>query len=274
MILVNASHEITDVTANPLEKIERAGRKCYKSEDLITETSAEAFIRMLVKRGHHAVLEHAGMTVDFVCDRGVTHELVRHRLAAYCQESTRYCNYGKSKFGSQCTFVVPCWFRDPKMTILPREYESLGAFFQVNQDPDWTNSEREELEDWATALFEDEQRYMRMLKRGWQPQQARYILPNGLKTEIVMTANMREWRHVFSLRANPKAHPSMVELMKPLANHCLETWPALFEDVVGVKRPTVDPGIELVKIKKLLKRLSGKIGDTVLEQEILDMLAA
>jgi len=226
MILVEPSHEILNTTPDLLQLIERAGRTCYKSEGrLITRETAVEFIRMIIERGHHAVLEHANITVKFVCDRGVTHELVRHRLAAYCQESTRYCNYSRKKFGNQCTFVLPCWLRE---RVEPGEYESLGAFFNVNQDPDWTNSEREELEDWAQGLFEDEKRYQRMIKRGWAPQKARYGLPNGLKTEIVMTANVREWRHVFELRVDSAAHPSMIEMMRPLYLECRSKWPVLF----------------------------------------------
>jgi thymidylate synthase (FAD) len=164
------------VTPNALQLIERAGRVCYKSEDKITASSAIDFVKMLICRNHEAVLEHATMTMLFVTDRGITHELVRHRLASYCQESTRYCNYGNKEI----EFVV----------------DSLLLSDQVRK-----------------LLQDSEDTYKTLIKDGVPPQYARDVLPTCLKTEIVMTANMREWRHVFKLRHNRAAHPKMQRLM-------------------------------------------------------------
>jgi thymidylate synthase (FAD) len=185
-----------------LKHIEKAGRTCYKSEDKITTDSAKKFIAMLIKRGHHSVLEHHFVTVRFICDRGVTHEIVRHRLASYSQESTRYCNYSKEKFGNEITFIDLSYFMDFKQT-----------------------------NEWIHALEYAEQKYFKMIKAGCSPQIARSVLPNSLKTEIVMTCNLREWRHVFQLRTAKPAHPQMRSLMIPLLREFQERIPILFDDI-------------------------------------------
>ena len=95
-----------------LKRLEECGRVCYKSEGKITDDSAPKFVAGIIKRGHEAVLEHCSFTVKFICDRGVSHEIVRHRLASYCQESTRYCNYGKDQFGSEITVIEPCYLNE------------------------------------------------------------------------------------------------------------------------------------------------------------------
>jgi len=214
MILVKPKFEILACTDEPLKLIELAGRTCYKSENLITGDSSEKFVEMVAKRGHLSVIEHASITVRFVIDRSFSHELVRHRLAAYSQESTRYCSYAKEKFGSQITFVIPPWVK-----IEPGEYfinENTGESF------DFASHE------WLEAMAFSERTYMELIKLGWKPEQARSVLPNSLKTEIVMTANFREWLHVFDQRCSQAAHPQMREIMIPLRDECLRRWPAVF----------------------------------------------
>jgi thymidylate synthase (FAD) len=183
--------------------IEEIGRTCYKSEDKITEDSWRKFVSMLKKSGHHAMLEHGIMSVRFVCDRGVSHELVRHRLCAFAQESTRYCNYSKEKFGNELSFIKPSTF------------ENWG---KVTQD------------SYITELKEIEKQYLFMVDTGCKPQEARAILPNSLKTEICVTANWREWSHIFQLRAIEKAaHPDIRALMLPLYNQCRLWLPEVFD---------------------------------------------
>jgi thymidylate synthase (FAD) len=172
-----------------LVHLERCARTCYKSEGYITPGSAPGFISNLIRmKKHESIIEHASATVRFICDRGVTHEIVRHRLAAYSQESTRYCNYTNDKFDNEITVIRPLFFEE-------------GS-------EDWN--------DWYAACKEAEARYMKLISRGRTPQEARSVLPNSLKTELVMTCNMREWRHVFSLRTSSRAHPQMTQVMRPL----------------------------------------------------------
>ena len=186
-----------------LRNIELCGRICYKSEDKITDDSAEKFVRMIIKSGHESVLEHEKITVRFVCDRGVTHELVRHRIASYSQESTRYCNYSKDKFGSELTFIRPYfWQEDDEKYLL-----------------------------WKETMQQIENTYIRMIEMGAKPEEARSILPNSLKTEIAVTMNLREWRHYFRLRTSPKAHPQIREVSVPLLDEFKRLIPAVFEDI-------------------------------------------
>ena len=205
MRIIKPSVEFTD---NPdygevLRKIERIGRVCYKSEDKITEDSAERFVRGIIKRGHEAVLEHASITVKFICDRGVSHEIVRHRIASYCQESTRYCNYSKGDFGGEITVIKPMY---------------------LEQDTDaWMV--------WEMSCQMAEKSYFAMLNIGCSPQQARAVLPNSLKTEVVMTCNIREWRHFLRLRCSKAAHPQMREVALMLLDKLHAAIPVLFDDV-------------------------------------------
>lgn len=211
MKLIKPSHEILFISPKPLKTIEAAGRTCYKSEDKITEKSAEKFVRMIIKRGHLSVIEHAYMSVRFICDRGITHEIVRHRLAAYSQESTRYCNY---KGG--VTFIIPPW-----VNMKEGEYE-YGAPLHTNLLSSV---------DWAKSMWSAEYSYISLLKFSWSPQQARSVLPNSLKTEIIMTANLREWMHIFKLRTSKAAHPQMRELMIPLLKEMKTLVPVIFDDI-------------------------------------------
>jgi thymidylate synthase (FAD) len=186
-----------------LQNLELAGRTCYKSEDKITKDSAVGFMRRILASGHHSVIEHAFLTVRFVCDRGVTHELVRHRLASYSQESTRYANYSKDKFGSEITVIRPIFWKP--------ETEAYIA--------------------WEKAMQRAEDAYFELLSQGARPQEARSVLPNSLKTEIVMTANLREWRHVIALRAQKAAHPQIREIMLPLLVELKDRLPVIFDDL-------------------------------------------
>ena len=210
MRLVKPSHEILFISPNPLETIEAAGRTCYKSEDKITGGSAEKFVKMVIKRGHLSVIEHAFMSVRFVCDRGVTHEIVRHRLAAYSQESTRYCNYSKDKFSNNISVIDPCFWTNRKISG-HKDFECYNL--------------------WLEFMKLAEEYYLRLLAVGASPQQARSVLPNSLKTEIVMTCNLREWMHVFSLRTSKAAHPQMGELMVPLLEEMKTLVPVIFDNI-------------------------------------------
>jgi len=185
-----------------VQNIERYGRICYKSENLITVDSAERFVTGIIKSGHESVIEHEKATVIITCDRGVTHEIVRHRIGSYSQESTRYCNYSKEKFGQEITVIEPYFYDN---SVLYR--------------------------DWYDACVATEAYYMSRLEPGSTPQEARSILPNSLKTEIVVTFNMREWRHFFKLRCSAKAHPQMRQVAIPLLLKFQECLPALFADV-------------------------------------------
>lgn len=186
-----------------LQKLERCGRVCYKSEDKITEGSAEKFIGMILKSGHESVLEHEKLTVKFICDRGVTHEIVRHRIASYSQESTRYCNYSKDKFGNELTFIRPCFWAD----------------------------DSEEYAVWKQAMEDIEKTYVKLISLGAKPEEARSILPNSLKTEIVCTMNLREWRHFFRLRTAERAHPQIREISVALLDELKKRIPVIFDDI-------------------------------------------
>ena len=191
-----------------VRRIELIGRVCYKSEDKITDTSAAKFIAMILKSGHESVLEHVKITVRVVCDRGVTHEIVRHRLASYSQESTRYCNYSKDKFGGELTFIKPCYLEEGTDT------------YRI----------------WETAMQDAERSYLAMLEAGAKPEEARAVLPNSLKTELVMTMDIREWRHFFRLRTAMRAHPQMRELAQMILDNFRERIPVLFDDIQPQER--------------------------------------
>ena len=176
---------------------------------------------MLINRGHESVLEHEKISVLFVCDRGVSHELVRHRIASFSQESTRYCNYSTSKFDKNITFILPEWC----ITLEEGEYSTLQPFSPV---PDGRKSEDH---IWLHHCSLSEVNYNSLIKMGWQPQQSRSVLPNSLKTEIVVTANMREWRTIFKQRTSKAAHPQMRELMCPLLDELKNLIPVIFNDI-------------------------------------------
>lgn len=215
MKIIKPSYEIlTPISKGgikELQHIEKIGRVCYKSEDRITEDgeSAKKFVKMLINNGHEAMIEHSSLSVKFVVDRGVSHELVRHRIASFAQESTRYCNYSKDKFGNEITVILPCFF-DTGMGIL-----SNSLVYQ----------------EWKSSCEWAEEHYFNLLKMGATPQQARTVLPNSLKTEIIITANYREWRNFFKLRTAEAAHPQMREITIPLLKELKSLIPIIFDDI-------------------------------------------
>jgi thymidylate synthase (FAD) len=158
---------------------------------------------MLVRRGHEAMIEHCGLTVKFICDRGVSHEIVRHRIASYAQESTRYVNYSKGKFDGEITVIQPLFYQEGT--------ENYNA--------------------WRESMLQAEQSYMALIANGSSPQEARSVLPNSLKTELVVTMNMRAWRHFFKLRTDSAAHPQVQEIARPLLEELAEKLPELFDDI-------------------------------------------
>lgn len=211
MKIVRAGYEILDNLDGEaiLKKIERIVRVCYKSEDKITEGSAEKMVKALIKRGHEAMLEHYSFSVKFICDRGVSHELVRHRVASFAQESTRYCNYGHE---GEITVILPFFF-DTGMGV---------------------NSNSIVFGEWKQSCEVAERKYISLLEKGATPQEARSVLPNSLKTEVVMTANLREWRHFFRLRevgATGKPHLQMQEVAIPLLQEVKRLIPVVYDDL-------------------------------------------
>lgn len=186
------------ITPNALQIIEKAGKTCYKSEETITNNSAISFVQKIIQRGHFSVLEHASASLRIICDRAISHEWVRHRLWSYSQESTRYCNYEKDRFGKEITVIEP-----PELT--PNQFQC-----------------------WKYAVENAEAGYFRMLEQGCKPQIARSVLPNCLKTEFVATTNFRNWLHFFNLRCAPAAHPQMQEVANMAKDILTKECPEIF----------------------------------------------
>ena len=196
MEFIEPSYEIIDELNGQaiIKKIEKCGRVCYKSEARITDDSAEKFIRGIIKSGHESVLEHVSFSVRFIVSRAIANEIVRHRIASYSQESTRYCNY---KGGIK--------------VIIPKAAEND--------------------ENYKLICSQTEKQYQKMLNEGYRPEIARGILPNDLKTELIMSANLREWRHFFKLRAESHAHPELRRVTVPLLKELIQKIPAVFSDI-------------------------------------------
>ena len=227
MLIVEPSAEILSLPSRPalLQLIETAGRTCYKSKSKLCPAccgsgysgpfdpcpecdgdgslTAIGFLDKITSSGHLSVIEHVSATVKIICDRGITHELVRHRLASFSQESTRYCNYTNGRFGGEITVIRPYFWRED------------SAKYEV----------------WKRAMEFAENSYMALIKAGASAQEARSVLPNSLKSEIVITANMREWRHIFELRTAPAAHPQMRQVMVPLLTEFKQRVPVIFDFV-------------------------------------------
>lgn len=209
MKIIKPSYEIiTPISKGGVEElknIERIGRTCYKSEDRIADdgSSAKKFVAMLIRNGHESVIEHGSITVRFTVDRGITHEIVRHRVASFSQESTRYCNYTKGKFGEEITVVRP--------------------YFLPENSPEYNV--------WYYACETAEDAYVSMVKRGLKPEEARGVLPTSLASDLVMTANYREWRHFLKLRCSREAHPQMREIAIPLLKELQSKIPVIFEGI-------------------------------------------
>ena len=221
MKMINPSVKLEDSIDGQeiLKKIERIGRTCYKSEGNITEDSAERFVKTIIKNGHESVLEHESISVRVICDRGVSHEIVRHRVASYSQESTRYCNYSQDKFGDELTFIKPCYW-DNKYDVKDNEMDI--DFICKNH-----------YEQWLKHMYLVEMCYLDMLSDGATPEQARSVLPNSLKTELVMTMNLREWRHFLKLRTSNKAHIQMREVANMILDEFKKEIPIIFDDIEG-----------------------------------------
>lgn len=208
MKIIEQSHRIL---WNPGDVIEKAARTCYHSEDKITDGgSSDKLIKdLLVARNHTAMLEHSALSIEFITDRAIANELERHRLCSFAQESTRYCNYIKDKFGNELTFVKPEWFdRFP----VGKEHE-----YKVTL--------------WGSLCNSSEDRYFALIEAGLKPEDARCVLPLCLATKLVMTTNYAEWRHILKLRTAKGAHPQMRALMIPLLKELQETIPVIFDDI-------------------------------------------
>jgi thymidylate synthase (FAD) len=187
-----------------LKRLEAVARTCYKSENKITETSCHKFIHSLAQiKKHTSILEFCDVTVRIICDRGVSHELVRHRIGSYAQESTRYCNYAQDKFGGEITVIEP--------------------FFWERESPCYCL--------WRQACSEAERQYINLLNTGCPPDEARSVLPNSLKTEINVKYNLQQWRYVLKLRTAPNAHKQMRQVMIPILRVFREMLPEIYEDI-------------------------------------------
>jgi thymidylate synthase (FAD) len=207
MKVIQQSYEILTDLSDPikiLKDIERAGRVCYKSENNITDDSCLTFCKNILNRGHEAVIEHSQLSVRFTVDRAIANELVRHRIASYCQESTRYVNYSKDKFGNEIKVIEP-------EDLLPRDSVDYSI--------------------WWMSCKNAEDAYMAMLSNSVKPEIARNVLPLSTATEIIMTANIREWRNMMRLRTSTRAHPQMRSIMRKLLDDLKSKIPVLFDDI-------------------------------------------
>lgn len=203
MKIINPSIEIENFNGIKIMKnIERACRTCYRSEDKITNDSYKTLLKNCLSRHHESIMEHEKITIRLTCDIGVYKDLTRHRLASYSIESTRYCNYNKDKFDNQILFIEPLYFEDENKSIL-----------------------------WANCMNEIENTYNAMIEIGCAPDEARMVLPHSTAAEVTMTANIREWRHILSLRCSKFAHPSVQQVMIPLLLYFKEQMPELFSDI-------------------------------------------
>lgn len=205
MKTIKPSYKIMNYNPNTIKLLEKIGRTCYKSETNMTEGSEDKFVKQLIDRGHEAMIEFSDITVKFIHNRGFLAELTRHRLASFAVESTRYCNYSKDKFGNELTMIEPYWLWNDG--VKPAQRLSWKRLMEV-------------IEDQYFDLVKDV-----------KPEGARGILPNDLKTEIVIKANIREWRNIFKLRCDKAAHPDMRLIMVPLLDELTEMFPVLFEDI-------------------------------------------
>lgn len=210
MKIIDPSYEI--ITSLPNDKteflkyLEKCGRVCYKSEDRITDTSAVDFIRGLIKSGHDSILEHVSITVKFHISRATSHQLVRHRMASHAQSSQRFCNYANGKFGKEITFVKPACF----MNL----FKKTPAY-----------------ECWEECMSNAEKAYLYLINMGYKPQDAREVLPNSTATENIITANIREWRHIFKLRIAKNADAAIRYIMSKLCRELKEKIAVVFDDI-------------------------------------------
>ena len=234
MRIIEPSYEIIETLSyqQMLDIVEGSYRICYASEP---KGNAEEFISSKMKLGHHSPLEHCTISVDFVNDRGISHEQVRHRLASFAQMSTRYCNYSKDKFGNEITVINPLFF-DPSENPTKEMNLPVPMYNGKNWElGNMTNiSIVNKFDVWFIACLYAEWAYMSLLDLGATPQEARSVLSNSLATKIRITANIREWRLIFQQRAlgtTGKPHPSMVQVMLPLLVECKKRYPVFFADL-------------------------------------------
>ena len=222
MRLIKSKVEILDNLngTDILKRIEQVARTCYKSEDKISEddSSARKLVTNLINSKHEAMLEFVDVTVKFTCDRITSQSIVRHRIASFAQESTRYCNYSKDKFDNELTFIIPSWLSWKEETINKGDFEKSGSGSVDSQL-------------FIINLLNAEDSYLRLIKEGWKPQQARMVLPMSIKTEINMKCNLREWRHFFNLRCSQAAHPDIRMLALDLLKQFHEVIPIIFDDL-------------------------------------------
>lgn len=205
--IIEPSVEIlTDIDGDKvLKHIEKCGRTCYQSYQNETEdtTSAKNMIQMLIKMGHESVLEHFLITIKAKIDVGNYKDLTRHRHASFSIESTRFCNYSKGKFGNELTVIQPC------------NIDKDSGIYHI----------------WIKTMNDIEKAYMDMSALGAKPDQLRMILPHSLAAEVTMSANLREWRHIFKMRCQKAAHPSVRQIMLKTLNEFHNRIPAVFDDL-------------------------------------------
>jgi len=236
MKLIKPSVEIeSEINGDKILKfIEKIGRVCYKSEDRITSDSSKKFVKNVMARGHESVIEHEAISVRFICDRGISHELVRHRLCSFSQESTIYVNYHKKGI----EFIRPPWITDIPLGEYALSGVKINGTNIIGTYPKEYGERLAQLPEvdmyqviWLMALLESEWNYNTLINSGWKPGQARSVLTNALKTEVVMTANLRQWRHILKLRASKAAHPQMREIMLILLEKLKAKVPIIFDDI-------------------------------------------
>lgn len=218
----------SELRADKLNNLERYARICYKSEDKMGEEYNERFLGSIISRGHESVIEHEKATVMFIVDRGITHEIVRHRIGSYSQESTRYCNYSQDKFGNEITVIKP--------------------FYLAGNDAAY--------EEWRKGCEAAEKAYFAMLDKGSSAQEARAVLPTCLKTEIAVTYNLREWRHFFDLRCSSAAHPQMREVAIPLLLLFKAKLPILFDNIKYDEKFPVENYAEIIMTDEMFNIIS------------------
>jgi len=231
MRIINPTFEFVQAltTVAAYRIIATAANNCYRAELNAIPKTDEEIVAKIMKLGHLSVIEHVVVTVNIICDRGVTHELVRHRLASYSQESSRFCNYGAEKFGRELTFIRPIQCSEQILGHHEVDWNGgiIGSLVNGPINPELAPADN--VFFWNQAMAERD--YMNLLDCGWSPQEARAVLPNSLATKIAMTANLREWIHVFRMRCDKPAHPEMRRVMRPILNGMLDYYPAIFAPV-------------------------------------------
>lgn len=185
---------------NLLEFIENIARVSHMSHNKTEPGSAKKLLSIIIKNNHNTILEFGEMIVEFLTDRGNTHELVRHRIASFNQTSTRFVDYKKK----QLDFIKPVWLKD-------MSNESINVYIEACQ--------------------QSQDSYLKLLGLGWKPQQARCVLNHSIASNIVIKANLREWKHIFKLRTAPDAHPQIKSLMTELLIETKKKIPLIFDDI-------------------------------------------